>query len=91
MVSPNRGVPTIAGALIRPNSPAPADAAPPADPADDHQGDTDAQGRGADSRPRTTRHRRPAPGGETRGRKLALPNSAFAPSTPWGRGSATRP
>ena len=74
-----RGIPTLASALIRPTStPTPPESEPVE--ASDDASDSDAeQGRGAaPSEPKRTRSRRaPAPGGETRGRKLSLPDSVF--------------
>jgi hypothetical protein len=66
-----RGIPALPAALIKPTlHDDQAD-----DPVDD-QADGQ-QSRGALAEPRKTRIRRASPGGETRGRKLSLPDSVF--------------
>lgn len=82
-----RGIPTLASALIRPTSTPTPPEREPVDPADepDEAGSEAEQGGGAGAngpasepkRARTRRAATSAPGGETRGRKLSLPDSVF--------------
>ena len=72
-----RGIPQLASTLIRPTT-SPVQPEPPtSEPADDQAGAE--QGRGGtptEAKPRA-RTRRVAAGGETRGRKLSLPDGVF--------------
>jgi hypothetical protein len=75
--SKERGIPSLASALIRPTNTTPT---PPEEAASDQADEGDAeQGRGAapsEPKPRS-RSRRSTTGGETRGRKLSLPDAVF--------------